>query len=364
MMMVSLPLALLAGLFLETSLAVAAGGSVWAGSSSNMNGDYALTSTPNQIPGKFPTNYGSYPGKVEFFDVYSPVITSTYAEIVWKTLETVPLPSDIVKRFAGKPMAVIGLEWDQVRKTPAGDVSVPMNVAYNHHYGTTLLGADSTFLRVDANDPRVRKNSGHGPLIDSDGNTLVVEDLNPNSTIPNSQAFFTQNGGEARLSFKGFSPGYARPIMSPEKFSITVMQIDTWERDKMNLTGPTPFVAGPLPRRSLAKKSAPYSGLLECPMTTRVTKELDAEYFVELHSSCSDEVTSESECAAAVSQIAPPGFNTSISIASDPSLPGGCSFAVNEAAYRLEASFNTEHPTASLCGRGRSALIGVEKSLV
>lgn len=70
-----------------------------------------------KVPNKFPTNYADYPGTVEYFDVYSPVITSTYAEIVWKTLETVPLPPAIVKRFAGKPMAVIGLEWDQVSMT-------------------------------------------------------------------------------------------------------------------------------------------------------------------------------------------------------------------------------------------------------
>ena len=121
-------------------------------------------------------------------------------------LDTVPLPPDIVARFAGRPMAVVGLEWDQVRRTPAGDVSVPMSVAYNHHYGTVLLGADAALERVPASDGRVPA-AGHGPAVDSDGTTLVVEDRNPNSTFPNSQAFFSQNGGEARLSFKGFAPG-------------------------------------------------------------------------------------------------------------------------------------------------------------
>jgi hypothetical protein len=178
-----------------------------AASPPNMNGAYALSSTPKQVLGKFPTNYADYPGTVEFFDVYSPLISSTYAEIFWKTLDTVPLPPAIVKRFAGKPMAVIGLEWDQVRRTPAGDVSVPMNVAYNHHYGTNLLGAESKLVQVDASDLRVPA-SDHGPALDRDGKVLVVEDLNANSTIPNSQAFFSQNGGEARLSFKGFAPGY------------------------------------------------------------------------------------------------------------------------------------------------------------
>ena len=69
-------------------------------------------------------------------------------------------------------------------------------------------------------------------------------DKNPGSAFPNAQGFFSQNGGEARLSYKGFPPGYARMIMSPANFSIQEMQIDTWNRDSMNLTGPTAFVAG------------------------------------------------------------------------------------------------------------------------
>ena len=48
----------------------------------------------------------------------------------------------------------------------------------------------------------------------------------------------------------------------------------------------------------------------------------------------------------------------------------GCSFAVNQGARQLNASFNTHTPptqpvsSSSLCGRGLTALVGVEKSLV
>ena len=258
---------------------------------------------------------------------------------------------------------------------------------------------------------------------------MVVEDRNPGSPFPNSQGFFTQNGGEARLSYKGFAPGYARMIMSPAKFSIQAMQIDTWNRNAMNLTGiswlglewvhllrhfpapdlsprtacsswwpqlphadsllrvlppqkippfsspsipfsscpgPTAFVAGPTPRSSYASPNSPYSGLLECPMTSRVTKDLDAEHFVQLRSACGDEVGSEAECAAVVTTLAPPGFSTTVATVSNASLPGGCSFAVAAGARRLTASFNTQTPPASpaLCGRGLTALLGAEKSLV
>ena len=36
---------------------------------------------------------------------------------------------DVVKRFDGKVMAIVGIEMDQVRKTPDGDVSVPITLA-------------------------------------------------------------------------------------------------------------------------------------------------------------------------------------------------------------------------------------------
>lgn len=101
-------------------------------------------------------------------------------------------------------------------------------------------------------------------------------------------------------------------------------------------------------------------------MTSRVTKELDAEHFVQLVDACSDEVTSEAECAAVVSQLAPPGFNTTTVTVSNASLPAGCSFALATGARQLMASFNTQNaPTApALCGRGLTGLFGVEKSLV
>ena len=56
------------------------------------------------------------------------------------------------------------------------------------------------------------------------------------------------------------------------------MQIDTWNRDAMNLTG-SKFVPGPQPKQSGARprhgEEMFYSGILECPLTTRVTKHLE-----------------------------------------------------------------------------------------
>ena len=128
----------------------------------------------------FPTTYMDYPGGVESFDAYhvilflslaslgasragcaarparsaptplSPVlrqpsvppaltaracqgpITSTYSEVWWTGWENA-LPKDVVQRFDGKTIAIVGIEMDQVMKTPDGDVSVPINIACGHH---------------------------------------------------------------------------------------------------------------------------------------------------------------------------------------------------------------------------------------
>merc|ERR1719183_2892330 len=109
----------------------------------------------------------------------------------------------------------------------------------------------------------------------------VAHELHPGrNKLPTHQSFGGANGGEVRKSFHGYPPGFAQVIVSPEKLQITPMQIDTWHRERMNLTG-SPFVSGPVPRNSLAPTEGPdalYSGLLECPVTTRLHKDIDAGY--------------------------------------------------------------------------------------
>lgn len=102
----------------------------------NMNGEYVISPTtgPKQ-PGTFNTKWSEYKneqGGVEFFDVYMGPITHLYGQVWWKALPENPLPAELVQRFEGKGMAVVGYEVDQVRKGagPNGeDVSVPINVS-------------------------------------------------------------------------------------------------------------------------------------------------------------------------------------------------------------------------------------------
>jgi len=60
-----------------------------------------------------------------------------------------------------------------------------------------------------------------------------------------------------------------QPILSPQAFVFNPMQINTLNPDGSGTRG------GPLPASSAAPKGAAYSGLLECPCTTRVVKDLN-----------------------------------------------------------------------------------------
>ena len=119
---------------------------------------------------------------------------------------------------------------------------------------------------------------------------MPVEHAPSTNGLPTSLWCGYSNGGEFRKSYHGLAPPFAQVIESPVSFDLEPMQIDTWNRDEMNLTG-GPFVPGPQPAKtflgswpagsdgptkwpsgSLAPTSGPdavYSGLLECPLTTR-----------------------------------------------------------------------------------------------
>jgi hypothetical protein len=151
------------------------------------------------------------------------------------------------------------------------DVSVPINMAYNHHHDMSILGAGSRMEKVpyDPSDPSVPVMMRADPHFV----TMAVEHTPSASGLPTNAGLHEGNGGEYRKSFHGFSPGIAYLIDSPERIHVLPMQIDTWNRDEMNMTG-SKFVPGPQPKHSLAPQGldALYSGLLECPLTDKVVK--------------------------------------------------------------------------------------------
>ena len=72
--------------------------------SANMNGDYTIAGNPKG----FSTKSADYdPGNIEYFDVYSPLVKTRYSQVYWTMMPSVPLPEEIVSRFAGKTMCVL-----------------------------------------------------------------------------------------------------------------------------------------------------------------------------------------------------------------------------------------------------------------
>lgn len=88
----------------------------------------------------------------------------------------------------------------------------------------------------------------HAPLIEQILHTLgtvawdqphyIVEQVKPSVSGKPTSAFITSgNGGEYRKTRHGFAPGYAIVLDSPTEVQLDPMQIDTWNRDKMDISG-------------------------------------------------------------------------------------------------------------------------------
>ena len=124
--------------------------------------------------------------------VYAGPITTTYGEVFWTGLPPAPLPADLVKRFDDKVMAIVGFEADQVRRTPQGDVSVPITVAYNHHYGARLIGKGSSMKKVRRSESTDHRAMHPGP---TPGWVEVPVEHTPSlSGQPTSMVFGYSNG--------------------------------------------------------------------------------------------------------------------------------------------------------------------------
>lgn len=119
----------------------------------NMNGEYPLSKTPGGKASHI-KRFADYPGGVESFEVYSPPMTTLYSQVWWSPLPPVDLPADIVRRYNGTAMALVGWEVDQVRRTSEGvEKSVPMSASYNHHWDSWLIGAEARVRKVSLSGP-------------------------------------------------------------------------------------------------------------------------------------------------------------------------------------------------------------------
>jgi hypothetical protein len=320
----------------------------------------------------------------EFFDLYSNPFTTLYSQVYWTQLGAVPLPPHIVSRFAGgKVMALTGWEADQVLKGagPNGtDVSVPITWSYNHHHGGALIGASAHLARVTPRDGAGRwaaasaaaAEEGHG-MLGSGGReeAWVVQQVRPTATrAPGSATLNSGNGGEFRKSYHGFPKGFAQLVESPVQWSLQVMQIDSWNRAEMPNVS-SPFVPGPVPRGnnltglahragSLAphagEPGATYSGLLECPCSSRITKTMANGGAVRLAAGVCPRGGGwgAAECFAAAARWA--GSSPAMETVSDPALPAGCSINLGKKLSRYRIVWNDDASSVAPCGGGDGAI--------
>lgn len=321
----------------------------------NMNGRYFRSETGTHAGARhLVKEFKNYPGGARYFDVYSPVFSTLYSQVWWAALPPVNIPQDVIDRYAdGGVMAMIGIECDQVRRNATGtgeDISVPINAAYNHHFTATLAGAKASFEKVvftGSDDPRrVEFETGHGV---PDAVYRVNELESGVGGVSTHLGLGGGNGGEYRKTYHGFPAPYARLIESPRQFQFTPMQIDTWHREKMDISVDSPpFVSGPQPRNSLAvHEGAAYSGLLECPFTTRLSKAWQDSHSVLLNGACEYPVEDAASCFAGAAAAIGQGVLLTNSSGSNASMPAGCSATAS--ADKVHVFWN-EAPGAADCG--------------
>jgi hypothetical protein len=219
------------------------------------------------------TTFGFQPTS-EHFTLLSPPITSRYAGVVWRVLEPVALPEDIVTRYNNSAMAITGFEVDVVRVDASGkETAVPNYQSYNHHYVSTIHGAGVRLPEGVVGTSNLRHHHHLYVRTGAAGAAISAAD----EVTPHVQAFNEHNGNEARQTYHGLPQGYVQPLFSPRAWVFNPMQINTLNPDGSGRRG------GPLPRSSAARPGAPYSGILECPCTTRIFKDVNRSRICRTH---------------------------------------------------------------------------------
>ena len=335
-----------------------------------MNGEYVFSSTPNGIPGLFPKQFKDYPGGVESYDWISSPMTTRYSQVWWKPLGPTSLPKTMVDKYKNKKVAIVGWEIDQVWYDSNNvEHSVPISASYNHHYVAQLAGGTTKYNKIKLtgeNDPRLPELRKHSHGIVNMQQYHYIAELGDNGS---NRFVSSGNGGEYRKTFHGFPPGYAVVVESPTTLNINAMQIDTWNRDKMNIseTMPSKFVSGPVPKASLAPIDGEYSGLLECPMTTRISKDIKGAYVLQSNSpGCIEEpIVSFEECYTAAATTLNTGNAKQIfqnSTGASSTKPTGCSVTRSNTSKSsfplLSVYFNTLTTSKTSCASNPNYLIG------
>jgi len=294
-------------------------------------GDYLIA---NAKPGG---DRGIFRG--EFFEILSHPISTVYSEVYWTVQKPIPLPQDVIDRFAdGRVMALTGYEVDIVRSSPIEKgkyLSVPAYQHYNHHY----------YVYIKGDTGSVDDKNGQG-------------EERFTQTIPLVQLFSEGNGGEFRKSFHGYPKGFAQLVESPKECVIEAMVINT-----KNPSGPERCTMDTCPyptSNNIAPQHARWSPLIECPCTSRIVKKLGG-YVTQQTGACKRPVLTPSECFAAAVKLSLTNI-VSNSTVSTTRFPGGCYIVFSDG--KTEVFFNTVTDSTAQCGAGNTRSTGHQQSLV
>lgn len=338
--------------------------------SGNMNGKYLIASGGKQAVA-YNDDYASKGH--EYFDVWAPEIATHYGEVFWTSQGNQPLPDAIVKRFAGKTIAITGYEQDQVMVTPTGkpgvnpdqDVSVPINWAYNHHYMAWMTGKYSEWKEVVADPNDV---SAHGSPMKHVTIDTPDAAFRADPSIPTSQMFSEGNGGESRKSYHGYPDGFAQLIDSPTEWHLTPMQIDTRNRDCgvtiKDLGNCTKFTPGPEPKQARYGLGIPegsnYSGILECPCNSRfggdpafypdAGTKIIVSHVEAVGAGCkvSEAIGKADDCFTSVAALGLDATSFKNVTTSSAQAPAGCSYVVSKSG-EATVTFNSQSSSTAPC---------------
>ena len=136
----------------------------------------------------------------------------------------------------------------------------------------------------------------------------------------------------------------------------------------MNVTGGK-FVAGPAPKHALAPTTGPdaiYSGLLECPLTTRIRKQLTGggwndSFRVQLNP-CAQELADAPACFKAAKHIGLADMNVTTAQGLSDKLPSGCSVRVNASSKSAQLFFNGNNRSLAGCGGPGHSITGRQET--
>ena len=159
-----------------------------------------------------------------------------------------------------------------------------------------------------------------------------------------------------RKSYHGYPAGMAQLIDSPDTFHIQPMQIDTKNR---HYNG-TDFKPDLLPADSAAPPDASYSGLLECPCTTRIHKVINVTYATQNQGTCDTTVDQPKECLDGAGKIDPALANAQLVQVDSASFPSGCS--IIHYSNGTSAVVSNKHVDGAQCGAGASHWLGSSSS--